>query len=366
MPYQPTNPYPYNTAVDLEEGLEFRFRADNYDIINSFEIELYDLLKNKKLYTINRCIGDIQDNKIVKGTKQLLQVFDENEEQVYLEEFLDSESSILPLKSKRNNLNLGVLNLSGYLATIEQIEKRKYYSEVDNAEDLMITKSEAFEIDENGVIVSYNSEVLSTEEKKNIVVPYELPFTNQNGTQKIRVTGISDNVFAKDENIEEVIIPSCVVFIGESNQANQNDILGVFYQATNLKKVVLNYGTSRIGKDCFWGCNNLTEFNFIDSISEINANAFRECKSLLIVNCPIDLKGISQGAFRDSGVTELFLSENILRIEDNAFYNCKNLTRLKTYSKLSFIGQSSFEKTGLIEVNLAEGLKVCKAYAFST
>lgn len=366
MPYQPTNPYPYNTAIDLDDGLQFRFKADNYDVITSFEIEIYDLLKNKKLYTIVRCLGEISDNTIVKGNEQLLQIFNENNEQIYLDYFTEDCGTLLPLKSKRNGLNIGELDLSKFLATIEQIEKRKYYSEVDNAEDLMITKSEAFEIDENGVIVSYNSEVLSTEEKKNIVVPYELPFTNQNGTQKIRVTGISDNVFAKDENIEEVIIPSCVVFIGESNQANQNDILGVFYQATNLKKVVLNYGTSRIGKDCFWGCNNLTEFNFIDSISEINANAFRECKSLLIVNCPIDLKVISQGAFRDSGVTELFLSENILRIEDNAFYNCKNLTRLKTYSKLSFIGQSSFEKTGLIEVNLAEGLKVCKAFAFSS
>ena len=99
---------------------------------NSFEIELYALLKNKKLYTINRCIGDIQDNKIVKGTKQLLQAFDENEEQVYLNEFLGSESSILPLKSKRNNLNLGVLNLSGYLATIEQIEKNMKAEENGN------------------------------------------------------------------------------------------------------------------------------------------------------------------------------------------------------------------------------------------
>ena len=365
MPYQPTNPYPYNTAIDLDEGLEFRFKADNYDVINSFEIELYDLLKNKKLYTINRCIGDIQDNKIIKGTKQLLQIFDENEEQIYLNEFSDSESSILPLKSKRNNLNLGVLNLSGYLATIEQIEKRKYYSEVDNAEHLTLTKAEAFKVDENGVVISYNSSVLSEEEKKKIIVPYELPFTKQEVTQKIKVTGIADNVFAKDKNIEEVIIPSCVVFVGESNQADQKEILGAFYQAENLKRVVLNYGTSKIGKDCFWGCTNLTDFNFIDSISEIGENVFRECKKLLVVNCPTDLKIIPRSAFENSGVTNLFLSKNTQRIEARAFKGCGNLTQLKTYPQLELIGDSSFKDTGLKEVELAEGLKHCDGAAFS-
>ena len=365
MPYQPTNPYPYNTAIDLDEGLEFRFKADNYDVINSFEIELYDLLKNKKLYTINRCIGDIQDNKIIKGTKQLLQIFDENEEQIYLNEFSDSESSILPLKSKRNNLNLGILNLSGYLATIEQIEKRKYYSEVDNAENLTLTKAEAFEVNENGVIISYNPSVLSDEEKKKIVIPYELPFIKQEVTQKIKVTGIADNIFAKDKNVEEVIIPSCVVFVGESDQANQKEILGTFYQAENLKRVVLNYGTSKIGKDCFWGCTNLTEFNFIDSISEIGENVFRECKKLLVVNCPTDLKIIPRSAFENSGVMNLFLSKNTQRIEARAFKNCGNLTQLKTYPQLELIGDSSFQDTGLKEVELAEGLKHCEGAAFS-
>ena len=375
MHYQPTNPYPYNTAIDLEEGLEFRFRADNYDIINSFEIELYDLLKNKKLYTINRCIGDIQNNKIVKGTKQLLQVFDENEEQVYLEEFLDSESSILPLKSKRNNLNLGVLNLSGYLATIEQIEKRKFYSEVDNAENLTLTKSEAFEIDENGVIVSYDSEVLSAEEKKKIVIPYELPFTNQNGTQKIKVTGINDNVFANNNELETIVIPSTVVFLGilkepegiegQEKEITGIQIIGAFCNDTNLKKVVLNYGTSKIGTNCFWGCNNLAEFNFIDSIDEIGENAFRGCEKLSLVNCPTDLKKILAGTFRESGVNLVNLSKNLQRIDCYAFYKSK-IVQLETFSELQFIGEKAFsDNIGLNEIKIAEGLKQCNKEAFA-
>ena len=60
MPYQPTNPYPYNTGVDLREGLTLQFRVDNYDTIVKFEIEIYDLLKNEKVYTIIREIGDIE------------------------------------------------------------------------------------------------------------------------------------------------------------------------------------------------------------------------------------------------------------------------------------------------------------------
>ena len=56
MPYQPTNPYPYNTGVDLREGLTLQFRVDNYDTIIKFEIELYDLFKNEKICFICRSI----------------------------------------------------------------------------------------------------------------------------------------------------------------------------------------------------------------------------------------------------------------------------------------------------------------------
>ena len=52
MPYQPTNPYPYNTGIDLDEGLTFQFKVDNYDIINKFKIEIYDLFREEKIYTI--------------------------------------------------------------------------------------------------------------------------------------------------------------------------------------------------------------------------------------------------------------------------------------------------------------------------
>ena len=96
MPYQPTNPYPYNTAIDLKDGLQFRFKADNYDVITSFEIEIYDLLKNKKLYSIVRCLGEISNDTIVKGNEQLLQIFNENNEQIYPDYFYEDCGSLLP------------------------------------------------------------------------------------------------------------------------------------------------------------------------------------------------------------------------------------------------------------------------------
>ena len=49
MPYQPTNPYPYNIGVDLREGLTLQFKVDNYDTIIRFEIEIYDLFKSEKI-----------------------------------------------------------------------------------------------------------------------------------------------------------------------------------------------------------------------------------------------------------------------------------------------------------------------------
>ena len=359
MPYQPTNPYPYNTAIDLDDGLQFRFKADNYDVITSFEIEIYDLLKNKKLYTIVRCLGEISDDTIVKGNEQLLQIFNENNEQIYLDYFTEDCGTLLPLKSKRNGLNIGELDLSKFLATIEQLEKQKYYSEVDNAENLTITNSEAFVINEDGIIVEYLPSVLSEEEQTNIVIPYEITQTVDGVTTKTKVRGIASGVFGtrtlttnttetettKNATatsislLETIIIPSCVIAIGDDNESS----IGAFEECSNLTKVTFNYGITKIGVNTFKKCSALQQINLLDSISEIGVAAFQGCSNLTHVNLPSELKEIKANCFNGAGLTIVDLPEYVSYIGISAFANCKNLININTTSNLKEIGQNAFE-----------------------
>lgn len=361
MPYQPTNPYPYNTAIDLDDGLQFRFKADNYDVITSFEIEIYDLLKNKKLYTIVRCLGEISDDTIVKGNEQLLQIFNENNEQIYLDYFTEDCGTLLPLKSKRNGLNIGELDLSKFLATIEQLEKQKYYSEVDNAENLTITNSEAFVINEDGIIVEYLPSVLSEEEQTNVVIPYEITQTVDGVTTKTKVRGIASGVFGTRTLItnttetetettksatatsisllETIIIPSCVISIGDDNENS----IGAFEECSNLTKVTFNYGITKIGVNTFKKCSALQQINLLDSISEIGVAAFQGCSNLTHVNLPSELKEIKANCFNGAGLTIVDLPEYVSYIGISAFANCKNLININTTSNLKEIGQNAFE-----------------------
>lgn len=340
MPYQPTNPYPYNTAIDLDDGLQFRFKADNYDVITSFEIELYDLLKNKKLYTIVRCLGEISDNTIIKGNEQLLQIFDENNEQIYLDYFTKDCGTFLPLKSKRNGLNIGRLDLSKFLATIEQLEKQKYYPEVDNAENLTITNSEAFVINEEGIIVEYLPYVLSEEEQTNLVIPYEIIRTVEGVTTKTKVRGIASGVFSETSLLQSIIIPSCVIAIGDDNESS----VGAFEECSNLTKVTFNYGVTKIGANTFKKCSALQQINLLDSISEIGTSVFQDCSNLTYITLPSELKEIKANCFNGTGLSIVNLPEYVSYIGSSAFANCKNLINInmdKT-SSLREIGNAAF------------------------
>ena len=410
MPYQPTNPYPYNMAVDLQEGLQFRFKVDNYDTIESFKIELYDYLKNKKLYTIVRTIGDIQfvstftvnnqkynlevnetqdkvvltqettilyegametfkdtiksynnvelenqinneldrmpnameDKQIIKGTSQLIQILNENEEQILLKEYTEDAklpNSILPIKGGLGVKSIGEVDVTPYLATIEAIEMKQYYGNTENYEMLNITNEDCFVIDEvTGRIVEYREEKNNID-IHNIVIPYR--------TSKGNVTNIGVGVFANNENIESVVIPSCVTNIEER----------AFYKCQSLQEIYLNYGVSKINNYCFGECEQLYKINLLDSIAFIGKGTFQNCINLKELRLPWSLTQIEEYAFSNIGIVELELPLNLESIEANGFFGCQSLQVVNCNNKLKYIKTQAFgECVELTVINLNEQL----------
>ena len=84
-----------------------------------------------------------------------------------------------------------------------------------------------------------------------------------------------------------------------------------------------NYGTgvTTVGKDAFWGQDNLTAVFLGNTIQEIEARAFESCDMLKAINMP----------------------NSLTKILDRAFYACDRLTFLRaSNTKITTIGARAF------------------------
>jgi hypothetical protein len=359
MPYQPTNPYPYNTAINLHDGLQFRFKIDDYDVIESFEIEIYDYYKHEKLYTIFRTVGDISENTIVEGDKQLLEIKDASDNQLLLKvmeitEDMIENNSVLPIKGGYNQVNIGKLELSQYVADIQLMEKYKYYCNTDDIANLSITDSQFFEIDDRGFVTKY------TGTDDIVVVPYSLLYKDEEkGTEIYKtVVGIASEFQSPNVKITRIVIPTTVLTLGTE----------CFKDMSALLTVSFNRGIKVLGESCFEGCMNLININLLDSIQEIGSCAFYNCEKLTQVWFPSNLTKIGDYAFCSTGLTSLVLPESLTSISEQCFSDCDELQYVEFNSKLQEIGVSAFEfcrKLKNVDYSNCNSLETIKEKAFT-
>ncbi len=71
---------------------------------------------------------------------------------------------------------------------------------------------------------------------------------------------------------------------------------GAFYEATNLKNVVLKKGVKEIGVCAFYGALNLKRINIPKSVTTIKKYAFKDCSSLNSMTIPSSVKKIGKMA----------------------------------------------------------------------
>ncbi len=124
-----------------------------------------------------------------------------------------------------------------------------------------------------------------------------------------KVVGIADNAFLSDRfaNVNEVILPNTITYIG--------------------KKAFANF-------------NSLTKINLPESLTKVGEYAFADCK-LENIELPIGLSEISTGMFFNSELSIESVPENITKIGEFAFYGCK-MTRFEIHKNLTEIGEGAF------------------------
>ena len=120
-------------------------------------------------------------------------------------------------------------------------------------------------------------------------------------------------------------------FTGETAQLELPEILhghpvtgiakGVFTEHTELREIVLPDSVVDAKGDVFRGCTNLERLHLSNGLSKLTSSAFAECRSLREVNIPEALTEVKRGLFKDSPVELLRVGKSTRRIDANAFYH---------------------------------------------
>lgn len=170
-----------------------------------------------------------------------------------------------------------------------------------------------------------------------------------------------------------------------------------------IQSVVIESGVTRIGKDSFKYCKNLTTVSIADSVKSIGENAFYDCDSLSSVSLPCGISELGRGvfdgcdslsavrvsednaSFSDVGgvllnksgselifcpaalnQTEYSVPETVTAIAPYAFSGCVKLTRIMLPESVTDIGDYAFYNcVGLEKMTFPKGVSSVGAGVFS-
>lgn len=194
--------------------------------------------------------------------------------------------------------------------------------------DFTLVRAADKRLDENGKEKNSVSVFVAQSTSKDVDLG-EGYVTDENGCLAIKdpdalLGAIGERAFAGVTNVDEIIIPKTINTIGDfafegagmrSVELNNDAAIGngTFRNCTRLTSVKFGEtsGTYSIGAEAFYGCSNLTQIVFPDSIRTIGYGAFANCELLATVDF--------------SKVTGLGGSDGCA-LKDFAFYDDKALT----------------------------------------
>lgn len=116
-----------------------------------------------------------------------------------------------------------------------------------------------------------------------------------------------------------------------------------FKDCTNLKKIELEDGLTKINWGAFRGCTSLESIVLPSTITEAGDFTFEGCTALTNLTIPSSLKALPSRFCDDcSALTSVVIPEGVEEIGTFAFYDCTALTYMSIPSTVSEIGDEAF------------------------
>ncbi len=171
--------------------------------------------------------------------------------------------------------------------------------------------------------------------------------------EDLKVVGIGDSAFENNQNLEEVIIPANVTYIGYA-AFKGSSITKITVPAT-VKTIALRWGTWG-SCQTFMNCTKLKSVVF--NAGDINEELFSGCTALTTVKLGSSTKNISSSAFLNCSSLSSINLNNVTSINNEAFAGCKSLGSVTLGNDLAFLGYRAFAQTGLTSVTIPEKAKI--------
>ena len=166
------------------------------------------------------------------------------------------------------------------------------------------------------------------------------------------VTSIQTKAFYNCTGLKEITLPSTLsvasneVFRGCSSLTKVNlkgGIVGsyMFQDCTSLTEITIPAKVYWIGDYAFKGCTKLKKA-VIQSSGTIATYVFEGCTNLTEINLQnATVESVQEGAFKNTGVTEIVIPKTVKVFGGSVFYGCKSLKAVDVQG--STIGVSMFE-----------------------
>ncbi|MBQ1375591.1 MAG: leucine-rich repeat domain-containing protein [Clostridia bacterium] len=129
-----------------------------------------------------------------------------------------------------------------------------------------------------------------------------------------------------------------------------------WYRRELIRSVVFEDGTTEIGENAFYGCENMTDLRLPDTLEAIRTSAFEGCASLREVKFPGGLKSIYPHAFEGcTGLESVEFPDGIETV--NGFRGCTGLTGVTVPDSVTTLGEYCFRDCeNLVSASLGRGI----------
>ncbi|MBO5287093.1 MAG: leucine-rich repeat protein [Clostridia bacterium] len=192
------------------------------------------------------------------------------------------------------------------------------------------------------------------------------------GTEVIRGNGgaINDSAYASNSKLKYIMLESGTTKIGRSS----------FYNCSSLEMVFLPDSLQIIGNSAFRDCKKLKYIKIPKNVSTIDTDAFLYCKA--IENIDVDpqnnhFKSVDGCLYSKDGTKLIkyasgkkdktfIVPEGVIALGDSSLSSSPNLTEIMLPGTLETIGYSAMSSiSGLKKIKLPSSLKSIEGYAFA-
>lgn len=191
------------------------------------------------------------------------------------------------------------------------------------------TSLKSINIDEGNTNYKSENGNLYTADGKTLI-QYALGKEDEEFTIPAEVTTILSGAFENASNLKRIVVSEGITKIGDS----------MFKNCVGIESIVLSSTVTEIGAYAFEGCTSLTSILLPSDLTVIGENAFKNCTALTEITIPNKVTTIGASAFNNSGLTSITVPASVTSLGDQAFSNCQSLESANIYASIE-VGPSS-------------------------